>query len=439
VSVDAPTIWDAWTAPLRSGLSRAQRSTLVRSSGVYALSSVANRAIPFLLLPVLTRYLSPEDFGKAAMFTVAVSLTLPFVGVSSDSAIGRQYFDRDRIDFAKYVTNCLYILAVTAGIALAAALLVPGRIGAALELPASWVWTIVLVSVSRFIFNTVLTIWQVQNRTLPYALYSLLQTGLTFALSIFFIVSLGYGWQGRVLGELLSVTALAAAGAVVLWRGGWIRAGLDWTYIKHALTFGGWIIPHLYGSVLMGTVDRLFLTNTVGIGETGLYTVAAQIAMIVAVVGQSFNLAWGPWAYERLKMNEPGALAVLRRVRRLYNAGIIALAVVLALAAPLLFGLFVGPKFAGATKFALWLALGQAFMAMYTIAVTPFFFAHKTHLLAIISVSVAVANIAFNYVLISINGPVGAAQASALTMLTLYVIAAPLAGRVTRQLAGQKV
>ncbi|MGH8638284.1 MAG: lipopolysaccharide biosynthesis protein, partial [Burkholderiales bacterium] len=175
---------------------RVRRSSLARASGVYGVSTVLTRAIPFFLLPVLTRYLSPEDFGKAAMFTVAASVTLPFVGFATDSAIGRQYFERDRIDFASYVTNCLYILAATSLVAFGAAILLSRPLGRALDLPSTWIWTIVLVSTGRFIVNALLTLWQVQKKTVSYAAYALLQTALTFGLSIFLIVAIGYGWQG---------------------------------------------------------------------------------------------------------------------------------------------------------------------------------------------------------------------------------------------------
>lgn len=416
-------------------LGRLRQSTLVRASSIYAVSSVLNRSIPFLLLPVLTRYLTPEDFGKAAMFTVAVNLALPLIGFTSDSAIGRQFFERDRIDFASYVTNCFYILAVTAAAGLGAALLFPGPIGRALELPAGWIWSIVLAAAGRFIISSVLTLWQVSGRQGSYAVFSFLHTGLTFGLSILFIVGAGWGWQGRVLGELVSVTTLALVGLVVLWRGGWLRAGFNSSYLVHAVRFGGGIIPHLYGSVLMATTDRMFLTGMVGVAETGLYAVAAQIAMMLAVLAQSFNLAWSPWAYERLKVNDHAARASLARARRLYNVGIVVLAIALAVGAPYIFAVMVAPEFRGAVKFAVWLALGQAFAAMYSVAVTPFFFANKTHLLALVTLGVAAANVAFNYALISLNGPVGAAQAHALSMFLSFVLAAPLAARVSRGLA----
>ena len=420
------------TAKLR----RVMQSGLARSSGVYGFSTLLNRAIPFLLLPVLTRYLSAEDVGKAALFMVAVNLTLPFVGVSTDSAVGRQYFDRERIDLPRYVTNCLYILVATAAIAQVLAFWLSGWLAAVFDMPAAWIWVVPLVAASRFVAGMMLTLWQVQDRTVSYAAYTLGLTAATFGLSIFFIVALRYGWQGRVLGDVLSIVPAGVVGVGLLWRGGWIRpGGLDRGDIAHALRYGGWVIPHVYGSTMMVSADRFFLTNTAGLGEMGLYAIAAQIASSVVVVAQAFNLAWNPWAYGRMKAGDPASLARVARVRRLSFAAIAGFAVALALVMPSVFAVFVGPEFGDAARFALWLTLGQAFMAMYILTVTPIFFAHKTHLLAAISMSVAVANLVYNYVLISMNGPVGAAQASALTTITLFVVTSRVAARVTRGLA----
>jgi O-antigen/teichoic acid export membrane protein len=168
-------------------------SQLISSSGVYVVSNVLSLSVPFLLLPVMTRYLSPEDFGKVAMFTVAVNLVMPLVGFRADSAIGRQYFERKTIDFANYVTNCFYILLASVTVVGLAAVFFSEQIGSALDLPANWVWTILFVAIARFITSTVLILWQVQNKPKFYAVYFLSQTAVTFGLSLYLIVGLGYG------------------------------------------------------------------------------------------------------------------------------------------------------------------------------------------------------------------------------------------------------
>ncbi len=61
-------------------------------------------------MPVLTRYLNPDDYGVVAMFGVLLSFMVPFTGLSIHGAIARQYYDRDEVDLPSYVTNCLFIL-----------------------------------------------------------------------------------------------------------------------------------------------------------------------------------------------------------------------------------------------------------------------------------------------------------------------------------------
>jgi len=65
-------------------------------------------------MPILTRYLTPEDYGIIAMFGVLLGITGAIIGVSVHSAIQRQYFERDRIDFHKYIACCFIILATSA-------------------------------------------------------------------------------------------------------------------------------------------------------------------------------------------------------------------------------------------------------------------------------------------------------------------------------------
>jgi O-antigen/teichoic acid export membrane protein len=68
------------------------KSSLIRSAGIYTITSALNAAIPFLLMPVLTRYLSPADYGMVSMYGVLISFVTPFVGFNVEGAIARQYY-----------------------------------------------------------------------------------------------------------------------------------------------------------------------------------------------------------------------------------------------------------------------------------------------------------------------------------------------------------
>jgi O-antigen/teichoic acid export membrane protein len=404
--------------------------TLFRSSSVYIVSNLANRALPFLLLPVLTRYLSPEDFGRTAMFTLAVSLASPLVGLSSESAIARQYFERDRVDFPSYITNCLYVGIATTLLMLGGVLLLADPMAAALSLPASWIWTVVALAVGKNITNIVLVLWQVQQQPRRYGVYYLMQTALTFAVSLALIIGAGYGWTGRVIGELTSVAVCAAAGVVVLVRGRWIKHGINLEYVKHAIRYGGGLLPHLYGALLVVASDRVLITRMVGVAETGLYAVGAQVGMIIGVLEHSFNQAWSPWLFDKLKRNQPRELRLVVRITRLYNVAILALAFALSGASAWLLPHVVGPEFREASQFVLWLALGNAFSGMYKMVVNQVFYVNKTYLLSWITLGTGLANVVLNYALIRVNGAVGSAQATALALFLSYVCTAYLSHRL---------
>ena len=46
---------------------------------IYMGSSLLNAAIPFILLPIFTYYLSPTDFGEISMFSVLGGFIMPFI------------------------------------------------------------------------------------------------------------------------------------------------------------------------------------------------------------------------------------------------------------------------------------------------------------------------------------------------------------------------
>ena len=66
--------------PLPVAAGGAQRATepvswrgLVGNAAIYTLANVTNSAIPFLLLPVLTRVLSPEEYGLVTIFATSAA------------------------------------------------------------------------------------------------------------------------------------------------------------------------------------------------------------------------------------------------------------------------------------------------------------------------------------------------------------------------------
>ena len=86
------------------------KTKLFFDAGVYGFGSILNAAIPFFIMPILTRNLTPVDYGIVSMFNVLLNFTLPFIGVSTNSAIARYYYDKEKVNLKVYLSNCFLIL-----------------------------------------------------------------------------------------------------------------------------------------------------------------------------------------------------------------------------------------------------------------------------------------------------------------------------------------
>lgn len=398
------------------------RSHLTKSTGIYILSTMVNASVPFLLLPVLTRYLTPVDYGIIAMYSLLVGFFTPFIGLNLHGAISVRYFQVRREELPKYIGNCLFILLLSLAAVGLVTSLAADEIFRWTTFPASWIWTVTATCAAQIVILILMSLWQVENQPILYGTLQVLQTILNLSLSLLLVVWAGRQWQGRVEANLSTALLFMGVSLVLLKKRGSIRMEMDWADIRHALGFGIPLIPHAIGGMIIIYTDRLFLTNMIDIGTTGIYTVGAQIALVLELLHSSFNKAYVPWLYDALSRRDEERQKGIIRLTYGYFASSLALSVAFSLVARPLLRIFVGPSFTEAHQFVFWFSMGFAFSGMYYMVAPYLFYVGKTHLLSWVTMVTAGTNIILNFVLIRANGAVGAAQASAVAFCLSFVL-----------------
>lgn len=408
------------------------RSSLFGSAIVYAGSNVLNAIVPFLLLPILTRVLPPEEYGQVAMFQVLTGIVGPFVGLSVHGAIARMYYERESIDLPAYVFGCFLILTVSS--TAVAVLLLPlgGYVEGLTAFPSSLLWVVIVYSLGQFLSLIALTMYQVRVRPLSYAAFSISKTVLDGLLSLIFVLALHWGWEGRVAGQTTAVVMAGALSIMLLVRAGWLSHRVNLAYIRHALSFGVPLVPHALGMWGIQMTDRVLLVNMVGLEETGIYFVGLQIGLAIRLLQDSFNNAWTPYFFHTLKRDDIGGRRRLVRITYIYSLFLIAAALLLGWLAPRVLGFIAGESYASAAPYVGWIAVGYAFNGIYKMFANYAFFVQKTHYLAWITFSTAAVNVVASWYLIRLNGTVGAAQGSLLAFLVSLVGTWILATRIYR-------
>lgn len=387
---------------------------------IYTLTNALSAGIPFLLLPVLTRLLSPEQYGIVAMFSVVVTVLGAFTGLSVHGAIGIRYFEQEHYDFPRYVGTCLIILLVSTTIVFAGVLLCMPMLERFTKISGSWLLIAVLVSGAQFVIQIQLSIWQSGRKPWQFGFFRIGQTAFDATTSLVFILGLGMAWEGRVGG-----IALAAMGFMVFalyrLRGSGMLALPHRAYAKDALKFGVPLIPHVIGGMLIVMVDRFLISNILDVASTGIYMVAMQIGMVLGLLTDSFNRAFSPWLIESLKKEDLLRDRLIVKYTYLYFVVVAGIALLLGAVAPFAVDLFIGSQYQAAAHIVIYIAMGFAFGGMYYMVTNYIFYAGKTPMLALITFGGGLFNVGVTYYLLHRNGMVGAAQGFMLSQAATFL------------------
>ena len=380
----------------------------------------------------MTRYLTPTDYGIVATFNVLLGVMVVCVGLSMHGAINVNFFKLNKNELKEYIGNVFSVLFSNFLLVFIIVYILKSYFSFFTKFPENWIPYIVLVALFQSIFAIALGLWRVEQKSLPYGLFQISRTILNVSLSVVFVVLLDWGWQGRILGVIATSVIFGILSIFVIYKREYIKFSFNKKYIKDALFFGIPLIPHALGGWIITGIDRIFINSMVGVAATGLYSVGYSVGMIIGLLAHSFNLAWSPFLFEKLKENNYLTKVKIVKFTYLYDVGIIILALALSFIAPYFLKFFVSKNFYFAYKYVLWIALGYAFQGMYFMVVNYIFYIKKTYILAWVTFTSAGINIVLNYFFIKANGAIGAAQATTITFFVQFIMVWILSSKVYR-------
>src|SRR4030042_4155093 len=149
--------------------------TLLGNASIYTGANILNAAIPFLLMPVLTRVLSPADYGTVAMFGIVVTIMGAFTGLSVHGAVGVRYFQLDRQRMPSYVGACLAILAVSSTVMAIVVVVCLRWLEIVAHVPGNWLLVAVVTSGAQFVINIRLSLWQGEHKGILFGAFPVSQ------------------------------------------------------------------------------------------------------------------------------------------------------------------------------------------------------------------------------------------------------------------------
>ncbi|MBI5720029.1 MAG: lipopolysaccharide biosynthesis protein [Burkholderiales bacterium] len=350
-------------------------SSLLRAGAIYALANVLAAGVPFMLLPVLTRVLSPAEYGRVVSFFMLVPVCAAVAGLSVHGAVGVRWLDRRSGDPRSYTAAAVLVAFGSSAVAAALAAVFAPRAG--IELAPALCALAAVVAGATALQGTRFAVWQAAGQALPAATLQVSSAAFNVGLSLLAVLALQAGGTGRILGASVAVAAVAALSVFSLHRDACLARPTA-ADIRSVLRFGLPLVPHTLAGAVLASVDRFAVAGQLGSGPLGVYGAASQLGLIINVITDAATKAYTPTMYRLLAA--PGLRSRLRLVGVAYLSVPVwaALAVVVWLLLGALGGWVLGPKYQEAISLSWWFLLGGAIGGIYLQVAGLFFFSGRT-------------------------------------------------------------
>ena len=299
---------------------------ILKDSAVYLLGELFAKALPFLLLPYLTRKLGAAGFGELSYYQTVLSLLALAFGLSQDGAITRYFYFYGKRNLPNVLrTGGLYALALT----------LLGLLFAWWQ--QSWILGfVVLTAGSQTLLGSQLAWRQCQKRALSYVAIQISSSALSTVLTVLLLECTAYQPVAMRFAALCSVN-FAVAAAAYCWANQKQPAHFTRRRALHSLryilAFGLPLLLHHASGFVKGQLDRIIIYRMYSAAELGVYAAALQLAGILSIVLMAVNKATVPYSRHRAeKTHRPprpplGMDRLLRRTavrrRRLVHARIL--------------------------------------------------------------------------------------------------------------------
>lgn len=405
---------------MEKSLEKNRVMSLFKISIGYLSISLLNALLPFLLLPVITHYLSSEEYGVVAFFQAMLQFCIPLVGGGVAGVISIKFFQSNREQLKTYIYNGFILISL---ITIMVTLIIYGLSCFLIKLPFSQIYilNLPLVAASISILAVYSALLQMEERLWQFGFINIGVVVFESVFTVFFIFGLSRKGVGRIDAIVLANLFCMFVILFLMKKENWFVIKISKKRIIELIKIGGPIIIYQVGFLVILLTDRILLSALVDLSSVGIYMVGLQIAMVISLIESAAIKAWVPWLFTQLSQDDLSFQQIIK-YKSFYILLLISITTFFVFLSPLIVKLMVTEEYYSAVKVIPWLAYGFMFMGFYKIFAQYSFYKQVTRSLMWIGLITASINIPVSYILISQNGMIGAAQATLLCYFLAFLM-----------------
>jgi O-antigen/teichoic acid export membrane protein len=394
---------------------------ILTNSGIYIGSVLFNKGLNFALLPILTHYLSQNDYGTLALVASIAAIASVIIGLFPNSFIIARFALYGKEKIASYMHNIMLITIVSYCFVLTILLLFKDFIlPETMDQKTTILVLISFYSLFNVAFNVLDTLFQVEKNSVKFAVLQTLQSVSAVGLTLLLVIEFSYQWEGKFYADLVVLGTIAIFCIWYIRKNHYYKKDTDVAKIKELTFFLVPITFNALGLFILGTFDRILISHMVSLEAAGIYAVAITMAFIVNIVYDSIMKAILPYFHDYLAEGTEQSKWEAVKLTYIYSVGCILILSVYILVLPYIFHFMIDPKFNKALDYIPLLALALTFEGLRKVLGGYFTFHGKVNLISMITIGAALTNVVLNYFLIKIYGAMGSVITVLATFALLY-------------------
>lgn len=274
-------------------MSSKQRSAeLLKNSVFIGIGTIASRLIVFVLVPLYSMWLSPEDYGTFDLTVTYITLCVPFATLQLEQAIYVNCVS-DYGDSRRYFTSALAIVLPLLCVVSVVITIIMGFI-----LKLEYTGFFIFYFCSFALFNLITEYVRGQRKLAMYSLSNVSYAVLVFALSVLAVSYLKTGIDGMLASYGLAYLLVAL---VLIIKVKPIKPNLfSGSLLLEMLKFSIPLLPNSVSWWISNVSNRTFINLFLGTAANGLFAVSSKIPTIVSLLYGIFNLAFQQTAFDAL-------------------------------------------------------------------------------------------------------------------------------------------
>lgn len=380
---------------------------------VYGLGSIISKIIPLIMVPIVTRLMPSSDYyGISDLSNTVVSFGSALAVMGMYDAMYRMFFEKDDESYKKKIcSTALCFTLITSLVIFLVMLLTKNLIAQCFFGDRQYAYVVYLSAMATLVgaTNSIISApTRMQNKRKIFLVTNTISPLLSYSISIPMLLAGHYVIALPVAAVISGVTMEVAFG--IMNREWFDPRQFDFTLLKELLAIAIPLLPNFLIYWVFNSCDKVMVTNMIGIGAAGIYSVGSKLGHASQLIYTAFAGGWQYFAFSTMKDNDQ-----VESTSNIFEyLGVLSFsctAFVFALAQSIYQILFTGDYVSGYI-ISSYLFLAPLLQMLFQVACNQFLVVKRTWPNMLILSGGAIANIAINYYLIPVLGIEGAAIAT---------------------------